>query len=340
MKKTIILIIPHHFNIYEAFVKNIENLDYNIEMLFKSDNQFRYKNNLQRVKNFILKLFGNDSYKKKLRSKFDDNLLEAAILKIKNKVDFALVIRPDYFSQETLSKLKKKTNRLVAYQWDGLDRYPKAKEIIPIFDCFFLFDIFDYRNYKSIFPNIHHINNFYFDFDSDSDIKENIHTNDVKEIFFIGSFIENRKLEIFSLYKIFNNLKLKINVNLLYFDKTTVLNYQKDLKGINFINKPLTYLEVIEMVKKTDIILDFVDSVHNGLSFRIFEALFYSKKLITTNKLIANYDFYYPNNILIWDQSMREEEIKEFLSTNYIKIDDTIKAKYSFTNWLKTVLKD
>ena len=327
MKKTIILIMPHHFNIYEGFVKNLEKLGFEIELLFTSNQDFRYKNTLQKVTNFFRKTFlGDKKYKQNLKAHYDDESLAKALSKIDKKVDYTLVIRPDYFSVETLQLLKNKTHQLVAYQWDGLDRYPKVKNLIPLFDRFFLFDVDDFHAYKSVFSNVYPITNFYFDFDNDISESNN------KEVFFIGSFIENRIDEIVNFSEVFKKLHLKTNINVLYFDDETPLKYKET--GINFIAKGLTYLEVLEEVKKAGIVLDFANSIHNGLSFRTFEALCFSRKLITNNPLVKKYDFYSKNNILVWDKDTTLATIQEFVSKDYEKNDENMIRKYSFTNWL------
>lgn len=311
-------------------------MGFDIVLLFTSDEEFRYKSFSQRITNFFRKTILRDKrYKENLKNKYDDECLTKALSNVQKKADHALVIRPDYFSKETIQLLKKKTNQLVAYQWDGIDRYPKVKDLIGVFDRFFLFDVDDYKKYKSIFSNVFPITNFYFDFDS-ADLK-NFSEKEKKEVFFIGSFIESRMEDVFNLIRIFNKLEISTNINLLYFDEQSPLKYKRS--EINFITKPLSYLEALEEVKKSNIVLDFVDTVHNGLSFRIFETLCFSKKLITNNPLVKNYDFYSPNNILVWEKSIDEEKLKEFLSKDYEILDKEIKNKYSFTSWINYIFK-
>lgn len=327
--------MPNHFKIYKGFVANLEKIGFSIELVFTSDQDFRYENFSQKVYNFLKKTFlGDRDYKAKLQSSHDDRSLAKTLLKIETKVDYALVIRADYFSKETLCLLKNKTNQLVAYQWDGLDRYPKVKNLIEIFDRFFLFDADDFVKYKSIYPNVFQSHNFYFDFEFPTKVN-NIEKSQ-KEVFFVGSFIENRIKDIIYIAKIFDDLDFQLNINLLYFEESTPEKYKHC--GINFIDQPLSYLEVLEEVKNADVILDFADTVHNGLSFRIFETLRFSKKLITNNPLVRKYDFYSPNNILIWEQSLDQTEIKEFLKEDYKKLDETILQKYSFTNWIGHII--
>lgn len=329
------MVIPRHFKIYEAFIKNLEHLGFSIELLYTSGRDFQYDNPLEKVSNFIRKLIGDNQYKSKLKAEFDNKHLLRSLSQITVVADYALVIRPDYFSVKALQVLKNKTKQFIGYQWDGLDRYPKVKESIPLFDRFYVFDSSDYDHYHSIFQNIHTTQNFYFDFDkTDKNIRK---VSTERKVYFIGSFIENRIDDIVNLTASFNEIGLSTDINVLYYDNKTPDIYPSS--GINFIKSPLTYLEVLDKIRSTDIIVDFADSIHQGLSFRIFESIGFSKKIITTNAEVRNYDFYDPNNILIWDSSVKISELQNFLSEPYHEPDAGIKLKYSFTHWIQSVLQ-
>ena len=64
----------------------------------------------------------------------------------------------------------------------------------------------------------------------------------------------------------------------------------------------------------------------------------YRKKLITTNAEIKKYDFYHPDNILVWD-GKNEDLIDEFLKVPYCEMPFEIRKKYGFTNWLNYILQ-
>jgi hypothetical protein len=51
-----------------------------------------------------------------------------------------------------------------------------------------------------------------------------------------------------------------------------------------------------------------------------------------------NYDFYHPNNILIWD-GKNLDTLKDFLDSPYVAVDTQIREKYSFGNWIRYILK-
>ena len=68
---------------------------------------------------------------------------------------------------------------------------------------------------------------------------------------------------------------------------------------------------------KGNIILDIAHPHQKRLSFRPYEAMGLRKKLITTNKDIANYDFYNPNNIFIIDDVYNIHIPTDFITSNY-----------------------
>ena len=107
--------------------------------------------------------------------------------------------------------------------------------------------------------------------------------------------------------------------------------------NIKLIHQIREFQDNLKAVHKAKALIDFVTSDHTGLSFRVFEALGYGKKLITTNVEVAHYDFYHPNNIFIWD-GQDLEGIEAFMRKPYMPIDPDIKEKYSFSNWIRYIL--
>ena len=49
-----------------------------------------------------------------------------------------------------------------------------------------------------------------------------------------------------------------------------------------------------------------------------------------------NYDFYHPNNILVWDEN-EDSDLKDFMDKPYIPLEEKIIKKYSFSQWLKKI---
>ena len=151
------------------------------------------------------------------------------------------------------------------------------------------------------------------------------------------------KFYVFDSYDIvdnnYQNYKLEGITNF-YFDmnKPQPIKHKGTIAYFVGTENEIDFSQNIEMLNEIDIIVDFVNPLHNGLSFRIFEALYYQKKLITNNVNVSNYDFYHPDNILIWHKDDLSQKIKEFLSKPFRPINPEIVKKYGFNNWIRNIL--
>ena len=304
---------------------------YDVISICYEDHRFRYKNFGQRLNNFFRKtLLQDKTYKNKLKFEQYRGEIEQKIVAIDGMVDYTLLIRPDIYPLDILKKLKKKSNNFIAYQWDGLHRFPAIYSCIHLFDRFFVFDKID-LGYKK--KNLLPLTNFYCDYDKEI-IPQETCENDV---FFIGSFIHKRMNKIQNFIEFGLKLNLKLDVNVFYTLESDKEKYP--IKGLKYINEHMTYENNIKQLKKSKIVIDFLNETHKGLSFRTFEALYYDKKLITNNPAVKNYDFYKPENIFIWD-GYNLEGLEEFIKTPYSTVDKDIKLKYGFKNWLAYVVGD
>ena len=107
-------------------------------------------------------------------------------------------------------------------------------------------------------------------------------------------------------------------------------------ENIKVVKDYISLEEVMNYMECSSILLDIQKENQEGLSFRVFEALGYEKKLITTNKDIVNYDFYNPNNILIIDRE-NPHIPKTFLNTSYSTVSENIIKKYRRESWIQQV---
>ncbi len=92
------------------------------------------------------------------------------------------------------------------------------------------------------------------------------------------------------------------------------------------------YEKYLEEILKYKGILDVACNDNSGLSLRVFESVFFHKKLITNNPLVTAYDFYDENNIYIWDHS--KISLEEFLARPYRPVPDSICRTYLLSSWL------
>ncbi len=322
-KRTFLLMMPDYSDFPELFVKSLEKEGFSPYLITDNPSKFKY-NGTERIINYFQKKFKkNRNYKKKLVEQHKLKEYYRLIAEIEEDLDYALVIRPDLFPINVIRALKKKTKKLIAYQWDGLEKFPEVKKYIPVFDVFFCFDTEDDEQ------NIKPITNFYFDCFPPV---YKIFNKAKPRLYFLGLYWEGREAKIDRFIEKVSQFDLELSIIIQY-------NHQSEIKNtsITYIKDRITFLESLKNVEKAEVLLDFVDPVHNGLSLRFFEALYYKKKVITDNKMVRNYDFYNPNNIFIIDDNY--SLIEEFIKIPYQDISDDIVKSYSFSNWIKKIIQ-
>lgn len=279
---------------------------------------YKYSSLITKVKNFYLKRIAKD-----VKFKYRENYIKTVI---KNETfDIILIIRPDLFSVESLVALKSKTKIFKTYFFDGIHRYPKKKKLLPLFDEIYSFEPSDCKEFGFKF-----ITNFIYELET-----PNITAEPLKySVFNITSFDRKRFATLLKIAKV---LKSQQNVFKIIV-KTSKKIPSTDL--IEIIKKPIALEEVKLYIKQAACMLDLgVIDKHRGLTFRVFEALGYHKKIITNNSEIATYDFYNPQNILIID----DQNISipnDFLNSPYAPIPEAILKKYRLSYWVETVFKE
>lgn len=101
---------------------------------------------------------------------------------------------------------------------------------------------------------------------------------------------------------------------------------------------PLPRAEVQSIFLNSLAILDIEHPGQTGLTMRTFETMGANKKLVTTNPLVKESDFFNPENILVIDRFLVPNIPDSFLRTPYVLLPDAIYQKYSLAGWLKDVL--
>lgn len=280
--------------------------------------KYKYPSVLSKVNNFFSKLF--------LKKNLKHAKIEIEILKKISQLghqDVILVIRPDRISRETHLEIKKLTNHYIAYIYDSCTRFPIDHLINGIFNEIFSFDLIDSKKYGFTF-----ITNYIY-----IDKKEIQPIDKDKDAVLIILSIDERLPILNHLANYFSKKNIKYKFIIVGKKRPENIN-----ENIIFSKKTLLLSDFIKDLENSKVILDLIRFNHNGLSFRIFEALAMQKKIITTNKSIALYDFYNPDNILIIDEENIEIPL-DFMLKPYTSLNDSIYNKYTIQNWVKTVFK-
>lgn len=319
--------MPDYSDFPDLFIKNLKKSGFESALMTDKTSAFEYQG-VERLVNFFRKTFLKDNrYKKKLAAiKAERELLQRAE-KITEIFDFTLVIRPDAFPVSVIKELKSKSRKFIAYQWDGIEKFPEVKNYFKFFDSFFCFE-----NVPGV-PNIKKTTNFYFDSDGFQET-DSIVQNPGPVFYFVGLDWDNRREKIDKFVEFARLEWFKLNIYLQEFDPNPRKN-----PTIKYINERITFAENIENVRKSDVLLDFIDPRHNGLSIRFFEGMYYRKKIITDNPEVRNYDFYHPDNIFILYKD-NFSGISEFVRKPYFNLPENVVRNYSFSEWIKRIIAD
>lgn len=326
-KTTILLAMPWHNNIYKIMESALAYHGFQVVSAVLDDGIFRYPSFSTRLQTKFRQIVLQDKdAKRRLKEKLFDDKIKAAI---ENGVDYALFIRADLYPSHLLEAIRQKVKiNMVNYQWDGMIRYPEIWNKIKYFDRFFVFSPDDlYHTDCSFLPTT----NFYFDHD----------LNDMPPVdadfYFTGSHMPDRMESVILFGNLAQKMGWKLDFNIGWFEQDIKKSKNIYPENIKIFSHGKSFGENLNQAKCAKILVDFKTPIHNGLSFRAFEALGYQKKLITTNENINKYDFYHPNNVFVWD-GKDKNGLEEFIQRPYFKIDCAIREKYGFKNWIHYVL--
>jgi hypothetical protein len=307
---TITIIAPSAFG-YTSHIQRVLNAHDGVEasILYLDKPGFQYKNIGHKFQNFVSKLFG-----KNLKKTFVFDRIKKDMAAIGTQ-DAIFIIRPDLLDDSTLQFLRAKTEQFIAYYYDSTRRFPRKLDIVNYFDTIYSYDKQDIKE-----NDFKLLTNYIFAEQSATDYEYqffNISTNDHR-----FPLIEN----------LAGYLKAKgWTYNIKVFNGTPM-----EAEHVEIITEHQSIEQVERMILKSKIIVEIQRNDQIGLSFRIFEALGYRKKLITTNTDVVNYDFYNPQNILVIDENNIEIP-EDFVSSPYVEIDDVILDKYRIKNWVKPI---
>jgi len=115
----------------------------------------------------------------------------------------------------------------------------------------------------------------------------------------------------------------------------------KDTPGVSefHIDDGLSYDENIEKSISADILADINQEGQTGITLRVLEAIFFNKKLITSNPAIKSQAFFRPENIFIINQDSFDD-LDRFIKTAPTAIPADILHEYSPDYMLEKITSD
>ncbi|WP_417355701.1 hypothetical protein [Flavobacterium sp.] len=315
----ICLISFDHWEYDQHIIKALK--DKNIEAHHINTSKFKYKypTPLHRITNSLSKTLLKKNIKKIKQHQY---ILEE--LRKLGPQDKILVINPELIPVAIHRQIKTHTKQYIAYLYDSSKRYPIDHLLDNVFDKIFSFDRDDVAQY-----GFSPISNYIY-----MDKKPLRQPDKATYGAFMILSIDERLQALNAIANKLDNININYNFILVGKHKPADLNpninHQRDIIKLDKLD---------QYMNNANVFVDIVRVNQTGLSFRVFDALCYQKKLITTNKTIKDYDFYNPNNILIVDADNPVIEAS-FFETPYEPLDENIYYKYTIDNWVNTVFFD
>jgi hypothetical protein len=322
MAQKICLISFDNWNYDKHIVDKL--LEKGIEAFHIKIGGFKHKNLFARISNSFNKIFLGKNPKIQKRQ---DHILE--MLKINGFQDQILVINPEVIDLECHQKIKKFTHKYITYLYDSVDRCPVEHLLNVVFDEIYSFDKVDIKKY-----GFKATNNYNYIEKQPISKKEDIKN----QLLYIASF-DNRLHIVNQLKTSFR--KIGVSFRFIIVGKKTTLfklknSFSETINGIELRRKRIEQTDLKKLYLQTNVVLDLVREYQTGLSFRVFEAMAFQKKLITNNQTIKECDFYNPNNILVIENENHDFD-KQFFETNYEPIPDKIFYSYTLDCWVDTI---
>ena len=326
--KKILIFSPSFFGYGQAIKARLEDF-YNKVTLFdeRPSNGFWGKALLRKNRNIIQYII-RKHYGAIFRQIKNDNI----------KYDYILIVNPEAMPIDFLILIKERylAGKVLLYMWDSLRNRPHAKEYFPYCDRILTFDSEDIKvNERLELRPLFYLNEY-----SELGVSNNFEY----DVCFIGSGHSDRFAITSKIEKSLNEFNFRM-FNYLYLQSKKLYYYNlltnpafKNTRSDFFKYTSLTSNEMMDIIRKSKIVLDIQGPTQTGLTIRTIEALGSKRKIITTNPYVKGYDFYNPDNILVID---RQTPIipKSFIESPYKEIDQNIYTSYSLDSWLEYIIR-
>lgn len=269
MKPNIFFVCPRFYFYHTLLADKLREKGYNVDLL-----EERYYG----VKYLFLQLLGN-----KLFSFFSERRYKRYLNRNAKCYDIVLVIRGETFPVEVLDILRQRNSNLktILYEWDSLRNF-NYSDLMLAFDKVYSFDKKDCLNM--------HLNYLPLFYSEDSVRVRNSLIDKSIDILMVSTYLPERIKYIRS----FDAFCQENHLTFSYYLYVTRYRYLmlrlfsgNPLKGIEYHFSPLSREKLFNFYSQSKTIIDICNIGQSGLSMRVIEMIGAGKKILTTNKLIA-----------------------------------------------------
>ena len=251
--------------------------------------------------------------------------------------DYIFVIKGEGITHKGLAMLRDAypQAKQILYLWDSVENFADGAEKAKRYDRVLTFDPMDAEKYGFVFRPLFYHKGFsgaqaVSDFDYDIAFIGTAHSSRPRIVKALTAQCQQAGRKFYSF--------LYTPHYLVYlFNKVCNREY-RDVKWSDLQTKSLPAQTVRKVYDTSRCVLDVEHGKQRGLTMRTIEMLGMGKKVITTNALIAQYDFYNPQNFLIIDRTAPVLDMS-FLDTPYTPLPKEIQQKYSLDFFLQEIFE-
>ena len=262
-----------------------------------------------------------------------NNYYLTQIGRYQDSADYVLVINGQTLSRKTIQHMREKhpNAKFILYMWDSIENRPGVKGVINFYDESYSFDPESAKRYNLKFRPL-----FYGPVDKGKSIK----SKHRYLMSFIGTVHSDRYAILRSLSRNFSVPEcywyLYLQARWLYWWKRLSDSAFRGSMIDDFYYDAISNSEVQQVFDSSEIIVDIEHPKQAGLTIRTFEVMRAGKKMITTNKKVAGYDFFDYGNICIIDRSCPLVP-NEFIQRPFKPYSAAILHHYSVDGWLAEI---
>lgn len=153
--------------------------------------------------------------------------------------------------------------------------------------------------------------------------------SEINDIFFVG--VDKGRL-----HKLIKVKKMLYNYKCVYHIVPQKHKRYNEMEKIYLSDCHMPYEDVMKNVACCKCVLEIKEAGQSGLTLRAIEALYFRKKLITSDENIVFYPWYNSNNIFILKEGTTLEEIEKFFKKDYKELPNEMYTMYNPEYWLES----
>lgn len=328
-KQKLLLIAPLFFNYYKEMIKEAEELGYYVDYICDAPSNSNLSKAIGRINKKLIKSSAHRYFSEIVLPIIEGRQYNCVLLVAGMTCAF------DASMMQKIRDLNPQA-RFVMYQWDSETNLPYATSIHPFFDQLYSFDLNDCESmdkytflplfYTRIYEEIGSkpVESYQYD----CSYVGTAHPQKFRDINAMSAALKGIMPKQFIYHYMPSKLKF-------LYHKLLAPEF-RNAKMSDFQTEKLDSKQMMKIIEESRCILDAPQAGQSGLTIRTIECLGAKRKLITTNADVKRYDFYDPDNILVFDGFVNPDA--SFFEKPYKEVKENIYIGYSLRSWLKHML--